>query len=62
MRYDNNTPGIIDFNGLGLFDGILICHYSDSRKEHLQQLEAEGRYRVYALTNDNSITVDDQLP
>ena len=28
-KYDVDTYGLTDFSGLCLFDGILICHYSD---------------------------------
>ena len=31
-KYDVDTYGLTDFSGLCLFDGILICHYSDLRK------------------------------
>jgi peptidase E len=61
MRYDSNTPGMTEYDGLRLFDGILICHYTDSRKEHLQQLEDEGKYQVYALTDDDFIVVNNGL-
>ncbi|MHB1154567.1 MAG: Type 1 glutamine amidotransferase-like domain-containing protein [Eubacteriales bacterium] len=61
MQYDNNTPGITDFDGLGLFNGILICHYTESRKEHLEQLKDEDKYKIYTLTEDDFIVVKDCL-
>lgn len=48
-RYDDNNVGLTDFNGLGLFDGILVCHYTYRRKAHLDELLAEGKYKVEQL-------------
>lgn len=46
-----------DFRGLGLFDGILICHYKQEREEHKNQLESEGKYKVYTLTDDEYLII-----
>lgn len=58
LRYDANPTGVTDFTGLGLFDGIFICHFCEERRAHFEQLQAEGRYRVVALGNDDAIAVD----
>lgn len=54
-KYDVNTVGITDFSGLGLLDGVLICHYTDARKEDYEKLSANNEYKVYALTDGDSI-------
>lgn len=54
-RYDANTVDITDFSGLGLFDGVLICHYTDARKEDYENLLAKSEYKSYALTEEDSI-------
>ena len=54
-KYDANTVGITDFSGLGLFDGVLICHYTDARKEDYENLLANNEYKAYALTDEDSI-------
>lgn len=59
MQYDSNTPGTTDFRGLALFDGILICHYTDERKDDFTTLQRNKKYNVYALTNDESLIIDD---
>lgn len=46
-----------DFNGLGLFDGILICHFNDERKELYDKLKNEEKYKVFALSNDDSLVI-----
>lgn len=57
LRYDKNVNEITDFSGLGLFDGILICHFNDERREHYEQLVKKNKYRVYKLTNDDAIVI-----
>ena len=56
--YDDVPEGMTDFSGLGLFDGILICHFTPERQPHYEQLQTEGRYKVYPLTDEDSIVVN----
>lgn len=56
--FDSIPNGMNDFNGLGLFDGILICHYTEERKALYDKLKAEGKYKVYALKDDESLVVN----
>ncbi len=56
---DTVPDGMTDFNGLGLFDGILVCHYTEKRKELYESLKSDGRYSVYALTDDDSIVIEE---
>lgn len=58
-KYDKDTFGLNNFSGLGLYNGILICHYSDDRKQHYDELCALGIHNVIALKNDQSIVVKD---
>lgn len=58
LQFDDNSTGITDFNGLGLFDGIIFCHYTDERKEYYEKAVSEGKYKVYALTDDDAIVID----
>lgn len=58
-KYDTNTFDITDFSGIGLFNGILICHYNDDRKAHLDELIADGSFNVVALKDGESILVND---
>lgn len=54
--YDPAPQGMSDFSGLGLFHGILICHYSEARKDLYDKLVSEGK-KVYALTDDDSLVI-----
>ena len=58
-RYDENNVGLEDFSGLGLFDGILMCHYTAQRREHLNELEKQNKYKIQYLTDSDSIIVTD---
>lgn len=55
QRYDSNDVYLADFRGLGLFDGILVCHYSYLRKYDFDTLCRESEYKVFYMTDDDSI-------
>ncbi|MBQ8497766.1 MAG: Type 1 glutamine amidotransferase-like domain-containing protein [Clostridia bacterium] len=59
-KYDKDTFGLTDFSGLGLFGGILICHYNEERQADLEELKSIGTYSVYALTDTKSILIRDE--
>lgn len=52
--FDSIPDGMNDFNGLGLLDGILICHYTMERKELYDKLISKNKYKVYTLSDDES--------
>lgn len=58
LQFDDNATGITDFDGLGFFDGIIFCHYTDERKKYYEQAISEGKYKAYALTDNDSIVID----
>ncbi len=57
-KYDVDTFGFTDFNGLGLFKGILICHYTDDRKSDLDLLKKNSQYPVTALNDSQAIVIE----
>ncbi len=57
-KYDENAVGLTDYSALGLFDGVLICHYTDSRKSVYEELKATSEYNVYKLDNEESIIIN----
>lgn len=56
-KYDENNVGITDYSGLGLFNGMLICHYTDERKSDFEKLSANSECNVYALTDEDSLVL-----
>ena len=58
-RYDDAPEDMTDMSGLGLFDGILICHFTPERQAHYEQLLQENQYKVYTLSDEDSIVVAD---
>ena len=58
--FDSIPDGMNDFNGLGLLNGVLICHYTIERKELYDKLISENKYKVYALNDDDSLIINSQ--
>lgn len=58
VKYDNDIFGLTDFSGLGLYDGILICHYSETRKSDFEVLKALNNYSIISLRDDQSIVIE----
>ncbi|MBQ2809566.1 MAG: Type 1 glutamine amidotransferase-like domain-containing protein, partial [Clostridia bacterium] len=59
-KYDKDTFCLTDFSGLGLYNGILICHYTEDRKADFDILNSLGKYRVISLSDDQSIVIKDE--
>jgi len=57
-KYDADTYGLNDYTGLGLFDGILICHYCEERRADRDELAMQNKYRVYTLGDSDSVVID----
>ena len=57
-KYDTDPFGLTDFKGLGLFQGVLICHYTDDRKADLEALKIGSPYPVTALKDDEPLVID----
>ena len=66
LNFEDNITNINDFNALGLFDGIIIPHYGEIeynpelRKKVYNKVLDDNKYKVYALTNSDSIVVIDE--
>lgn len=67
LDLDNNYCNLDDYNGLGLFDGIIIPHFNEvnyepeKRMELYNKLITENKYKVYTLTNSESIIVNNDI-
>ena len=57
--FDRNEAGLTDFDALGLFDGILFCHFCEERKPYYEKAKAEGRYNAFTLTDDEYIIINE---
>ena len=56
-QVDPVPEGMTDLRGLGLFDGYIICHFTDARQVYYTNLVHIHSYGVYTLTDDQSILV-----
>ena len=59
LDFDSNDVEIDDYNALGILDGILICHYDNTREEVYKRLLKNGKYNVYTLTNQEILHMTD---
>jgi peptidase E len=57
--FDVNEAGLSDYSGLGLFDGIFICHYCEERRPYYEKALEENRFRVFTLADDEYITLNE---
>lgn len=66
LKLEDNYINIMDFNALGLFDGVIVPHceaneYTPELREKIySELLKEGKYNVYKLTNDESLIVTEE--
>ena len=58
-KYDDNNVEMTDFRGLGLFDGVLICHYTYIRKNDYDKLCKTSEHKAYYLTDSDSIIYEE---
>ena len=57
-KYDENNTALTDFKGLGLFDGYLICHFTEDRRQDFENLQKQYK-KVYALTDEDALVYED---
>ena len=57
-KYDIETFGLTDFSGLNLFDGILICHYNETRQSDYEHLIEQGENNIVTLRDQDYIIVE----
>ncbi len=57
-RYDEVPEGFDDYSGLGLFPRRLICHFSEERRAHFEELKKDTSFPVAAIGNDGCIVYE----
>lgn len=56
--YDDPPADLTDFSGLGLIDELLICHYTEERREHYEQLCRDTHAKIVKLSNEDSVWIE----
>lgn len=56
-KYDENNTSLTEFKGLNLFDGYLICHFTEDRREYFEELKKHHK-KVLALTDEDAIVYE----
>ena len=60
LSFEKNYVKIKNYNALSLFDGILFCHYDDNRKEQYLEAKRINKYKVYKITNEEIMVVENE--
>lgn len=55
--FDDVPDDMTNYDGLGLFDGVLVCHYNEDRKPMFDNLKAESSCPVIALTDNDAVVI-----
>ena len=55
--FDPIPDSMTDFKGLGLFNGIILCHYTEEHKALYNKFKSDGKYKVFALRDEDSLVV-----
>lgn len=55
LAFEKNYAKIKNYNAIGLFDGILFCHYSEKREQQYINALKNKENNVYKLTNEEKI-------
>ena len=58
LPFDENQIGLDNFDALGLFNGIIFCHYDQGREKYYYQAIKQEKYNVYKITNEEMIIYD----
>lgn len=61
QHFDSNEVKMTDFNGVGIFDGILICHYTNEREKITKKIIESSNYNVYILTDKDVLYIEDDI-
>lgn len=56
--FDDMPDGYSDFEGLGLYNGIIFCHYDYTRKPYVDNAIKEGKYHVKILTDNDYLIIE----
>lgn len=60
LNFDENKVCLEDFDAMGIFDGIVFCHYTEEREEFYNKAVEENKYNVYKITDEEVIIIDNE--
>lgn len=58
LPFDIDDFELNSYDGLGLYDGIIFCHYTDDRKKYVDKALKENKYNVIILKDDEYIVYE----
>lgn len=58
LPFDENQIGLENFDAMGLFNGIIFCHYNKSREKYYFEAIKKGKYNVYKINDEEMIICD----
>lgn len=58
LSFDENKIGLENYDAIGLFDGIIFCHYNESREKCYYEAIKKGKFNVYKITDEEMIVYE----
>lgn len=55
LPFDENQLGLENFDAMGLFDGIIFCHYNENREKYYYEAVKKEKYNVCKITDEEMI-------
>lgn len=55
---NRETYGLKDFKGMGLVDFMVFAHYEDIYKDFIEEKRKEIPMKIYELTDDQAISIE----
>lgn len=57
LDFDDNLVKLRNFNALGIFDGIIFCHYTDEREKYFLKSKNAHKFKTYKLKDEEAIII-----
>lgn len=57
-NFDENLVKLKNYNALGLFNGIIFCHYTNKREKYYLEAKKNNKYKVYTLSDEEVLISD----
>ena len=61
LNFDDNYIGLTDYEGIGIFDGVIFCHYTEEREKFYKETKNNKKYNTYKITDEEIIICTEKI-